>query len=404
MATKNKDPGQGSGRRSIPPPVRLEVWVRCGGRCAICNRYLLDGGMTDRTVRQGELAHIVGQQQTTGSPRGMDDLVERDTADNLMLVCADEHDEIDACGTLDVFTIARLRALKRAHEDRIKHVTGLADDRATTVLRMVGRVRGQEVELTRQTAATAVITSGDRFPLFLESYERHGVEIDLRHVPGEMTVDLRAIPDEESAGAAYYRAATAVIDDVIDHQLNRGIARDQVAHLSVFGFARLPLLVYLGSRLDDTVPTDVYQRHREDESWTWSPTAPVVDFTVHLDVDQPPAQEATLVLNLSGTIQPEEVPQQLAGLRRYRISPIDAAAAPDVLRNHASLARFQEVLRSLFADLEANAKQVRRLHVLSAVPISAGVSLGRVRDRQVHPALLLYDRTPDGYRRALEIP
>ncbi|MEU1484480.1 HNH endonuclease [Streptomyces sp. NPDC005752] len=399
-----KAPGQGGGRRAIPAPVRLEVWVRSGGRCSICNRYLLDGGMTDRTVRQGELAHIVGQQPTAGSPRGEHDLGERDSADNLMLVCADEHDEIDASGTLDVFTVERLRALKRAHEDRIKHVTGLADDRATTVLRMVGRVRGQEVELTRQTAATAVITSGDRFPLFLESYERHGVEIDLRHVAGEMTIDLRDIPDEETGGAAYYRAATAVIDEVIDNQLNRGIARDKVAHLSVFGFARLPLLVYLGSRLDDTVPTDVYQRHREDESWSWSQTAPVVDFAVHLDVDQPPAPEAVLVLNLSGTIQPEEVPQQLAGLRRYRVSPVGAASAPDVLRNRASLTRFQEVLRSLFADLEASAKQVRCLHVLFAVPLSAGVSLGRVRDRQVHPALVLYDRTPSGYRRALEIP
>lgn len=396
--------GQGGGRRAIPAPVRLEVWVRSGGRCAICNRYLLDGGMTGRTVRQGELAHIVGQQETAGSPRGKHDLVERDTADNLMLVCADEHDEIDASGTLDVFTVERLRALKRAHEDRIKHVTGLGDDRATTVLRMVGRVRGQEVELTRQTAATAVITSGDRFPLFLESYERHGVEIDLRHVAGEMTIDLRDIPDEEIGGSLYYRAAIAVIDEVIDNQLNRGIARDKVAHLSVFGFARLPLLVYLGSRLDDTVPTDVYQRHREDESWSWSSTAPMVGFAIHLDVDKPPAHEAVLVLNLSGTIQPEEVPHQLAGLRRYRISPVGVAAAPDVLRNRASLTQFQEVLRSLFADLEASAKQVRRLHVLFAVPLSAGVSLGRVRDRQVHPALVLYDRTPSGYRRALEIP
>lgn len=85
---------------------------------------------------------------------------------------------------------------------------------------MVGRVRGQEVELTRQTAATAVITSGGRFPLFLASYERHGMEIDLRHVAGEMTIDLRDIPDEEAGSSPYYRAATAAIDEVIDNQLN----------------------------------------------------------------------------------------------------------------------------------------------------------------------------------------
>jgi hypothetical protein len=54
--------------RAIPDNVRLEVWVRCGGRCAICNRYLLDGGMTGRTLRLGELAHIVGRHNSALSP------------------------------------------------------------------------------------------------------------------------------------------------------------------------------------------------------------------------------------------------------------------------------------------------------------------------------------------------
>ncbi|WP_167377696.1 nucleotide-binding domain-containing protein [Streptomyces malaysiense] len=134
-------------RKALPQPVRFEVWVRSGGRCAIRNRYLLDGALADKTIRLGELAHIVGQQNTAGSPRGQNDLVERDTADNVMLVCADEHDEIDAPENLDVFTVEKLLALKHAHEDRIKHVTGIAPDRTTTVLRMIGQVRGQQVEL-----------------------------------------------------------------------------------------------------------------------------------------------------------------------------------------------------------------------------------------------------------------
>jgi hypothetical protein len=47
---------------------------------------------------------------------------------------------------------------------------------------------------------------------------------------------------------------------------------DGVHHLSVFAFARLPLLVYLGSCLDDTIATDIYQRHRLNEAWTlWVP-------------------------------------------------------------------------------------------------------------------------------------
>lgn len=278
-----RDTKSGRGRKAIPQRVRLEVWVRSGGRCAICNGYLLDGAMTERTIHLGELAHIVGQQPTAGSPRGSHELDERDAADNLVLVCANEHDEIDAPETLSVFTVDKLRELKRAHEDRIRHVTDLAGDRTTTVVRMVGRVRGQVVELTRETAAAAVIASANRFPLFLESYSRHGIEIELRHVPGEALIDLRGVDGEEVADPDYYRAATNLVDNVIDHQLNQGIVRDKVAHLSIFGFARLPLLVYLGSRLDDTVPTDVYQRHRHDETWVRSESAPIADFEAQVE-------------------------------------------------------------------------------------------------------------------------
>jgi hypothetical protein len=344
-------------------------------------------------VSLGELAHIVGQHETPGSPRGLADLPpdERDKADNLMLLCGDEHHEIDASATLDIFTVERLRGLKQRHEDRIHHVTRLGDDRSTTVIRMIAPVRGRQVELTRETTAAAVLTVSDRFPRFLESYHRHGVEIDLRHVPGEV-----------AAGPAYYETATARIDEVIG-TLNGGLTTDDVAHLSVFAFARIPLLAYLGSQLDDTIPTDIYQRHRADESWKWSTTTLKAEFSLDVMHDAPTGLEAVLVLNVSGTIQADEIPAPLTGYRTYQLVPKNMTPGPDILRNRASLANFELSIRELFSSLEANAKTVRRLHVLPAVPLSAAVALGRIRDPQVHPALLMYDRTDSGYKLALEI-
>lgn len=383
------------GRKKIPDSERLAVWVRCGGRCAICNKYLLEGGMTFREVSLGELAHIVGQQKTDGSPRGLADLapVDRDHADNLMLICADEHDEIDDRDTLDVFTIDRLRALKHAHEDRIRYVTGLAEDRSTTVLRLVAQVRGNEVELSRETIASTVISSAQRFPRFLESYSRHGFEIDLRH-----------LPDEAQADQEYYRAAKKAIDQVVDHRLNEGIAGDQVAHLSVFGFARIPLLVYLGSRLDDNVPTDVYQRHRDTESWIWSSEAPTVEFSVETINETASGPDAVLLLNVSGAIQISEIPAPLAGLHTYRLAPTGFEVGQDALRSKASLKNFTTSIRRMFSHIEMTDKHILRLHVLAAVPVSAAVTLGRIRIPEVNPALVLYDRTDQGtYQTAMEI-
>ncbi|MDA4133450.1 MAG: SAVED domain-containing protein, partial [Thaumarchaeota archaeon] len=64
---------------------------------------------------------------------------------------------------------------------------------------------------------------------------------------------------------------------------------------------------------------------------------------------------------------------------------------------------FELAVRGLFAEIEATAKRTKFLHVFPALPIAAAVMLGRVRDPQVHPRLIIYDRTADGYQPVLEV-
>ncbi|MGW0902824.1 SAVED domain-containing protein [Streptomyces sp. NPDC002853] len=367
--------------------------------------YLLEGPMSARTLHLGELAHIVGQGVGARSPRGGYPLDPglRDEADNLMLLCAHQHGEIDAQGALDVFSVERLRRLKREHEDRIRHLTGLGPERATTVVRLLGSVHGRAVELSRQTAADAV-TARHRFPLFLESYARHGVEIDLRQIPGERPALSEDAVRAAAGSRAYYEQAVRIIDDVLEHRLRAGVERNVVQHVSVFGFARLPLLVYLGARLDDTVPTDVFQRHRGEESWRWPDEGGAgVQFAVHVDQDVPAGDDAVVVVNVSGMIGRHEVPEELSALRRYVISPVGVATGPDILRRRASLGLLEGVLREFFAVLEVEGKPVRRLHVLPAMPMSAAVALGRAHHFQVHPQLVIYERLAGAYVPTLEL-
>jgi hypothetical protein len=70
-------------------------------------------------------------------------------------VCDDEHDEIDKAKVRDLFPVELLRELKIAHEAHIRHVMSFGRDRGTTVVRMVGRLRGDAVQLDRPTAAAA---------------------------------------------------------------------------------------------------------------------------------------------------------------------------------------------------------------------------------------------------------
>ena len=48
-----------------------------------------------------------------------------------------------------------------------------------------------------------------------------------------------------------------------------------IRHISLFAAARIPLLVYLGSKLDDKIPIDLYQKHRGgNEDWHWDGALP----------------------------------------------------------------------------------------------------------------------------------
>jgi hypothetical protein len=383
-------------RKSIPDVERLKVWVRAGGRCELCGTYLLEGKLTYRDFTLGELAHIVGQDPNPTSPRGMDLLPkeQRDLAENLMLLCRGEHNEIDRKGSLDVLTVERLRRIKSDRETWIRRMTGLNPQSGTVVIRLIGQVRGQEVELTKPTAAEAVIRSEERFPDFPLSLHGDGFEIDLRHVPGENT-----------AGPAYWQQCRQQIDQVLEHRLADALRADSVQHVSAFAFARLPLLVYFGSRLDDTFSVSVYQRHRSTQSWHWSQApAPATQFTVErAHAPAPELTEAVLLLNISGSIQPQELSEHLRQLPRWTISPRGAVPSVDVIDSLSALEEFTTVLRQLLSELEASHKNLRRVHVMAAAPVSAAVTIGRVHDANVHPALVIYDRTDSQYTQALEI-
>lgn len=380
-------------RRKIPEPERFKLWVRAGGRCEICNRYLLEGQLAHRELTFGEAAHIIGQRANERSPRGLEDDLgpaERDYADNLMLVCDDEHDELDKPGSADAFGIEFLRELKRRHEDRVYHQTSMAPHLRTCPIRMIAELRGRTVELDRSQVAAAVMHGAGRFPEF-EFSSRNTIEIDLRGLPGE-----------REAGPDYYRAATAKIDQVVDHKIADAVAQEHISHLSVFAFARLPLLIYLGTKLDDVVATDIYQRHRSTEAWKWPEPDATADFAVSVP-EASDDDEAVLVINVSGTIQRDELPAEVDHLTLLKIAVKDQTPHPDVLSGPEALAAFEHAVRALLAEMEDRHKHVRRLHLFAAMPLSAGVTFGRVFDPDVHASLAIYDRVSDGYSLALEV-
>jgi hypothetical protein len=383
---------------SITEPVRRYVWVRSGGRCVICTRYLLLEHLDDGTaVRQiGEVAHIAGESEA--GPRGASEVpaAERNDPPNLILLCPNDHRGADKLRLEDPkYTEEFLRALKDRHEAFIEHVTGLRDERSTTVLRMGAMVRDRPGVVTRSEAATVVMIQGQRVP-------RHRAD---PYGVGDK-IDLTVLGDTVDAG--YWTAGLQLIDKVVD-RVHRDAAEDGTDHISVFAIALVPLLVALGSKLDDTIAADIYDRHRSRDGWAWNDDRPVFEFAAHPFPDVAEGtSDAVLIVNGSGTVQSGELPDELAGLPVFTIAPAGGATpGPDTFESSATLASFDEAVRSLFAALELDAatKAIRRLHLFAAVPVSAAVTIGRrLPVDNAAPHLALYHRTENTYAYAFDLP
>lgn len=388
------------GRRGkVSPEERLKVWVRSGGRCAFCNTYLLESELTLRPVLLGEVAHNVAASDTGPRADARMPTRERNSAENLLLLCGLHHPDSDKRAQLDLLSMEQVHALKAEHERRIFEATSTVGRKRTVLLRMQGHIRGATVDLGVEATTEAVLRSSNRFPELALSFDRRGVEIDLRHVAGELDAD-----------DAYYQAAAARIDEVVSQRLRPAAEQGAVPHLSIFAIARMPLLVYLGSRIDDALTVDVFQRHRASESWVWpeqsdaDPAFTVCRHSQERDRQGAPPTEAVLLVNASGTIHPSELPSQAAQLPTYIIGLDKGTPHTDSVRSRHVRDSFERAVRQMLGQLEQRDKTVRRLHVFAAAPVSLGVTLGRAVGWGIHPQLVVYDRLGDGtYRPALEV-
>jgi hypothetical protein len=373
-------------RPGLADRTKLQVWAAAAGRCTFCNCLVLENEVLGLEVPIGELAHNVGWSEN--SPRGESDLSEdvRRQADNLLLLCRNCHKPADDGGVLGLYTVEELARRKRDHETRVRLLTDIGADRSAMVIRVVGPVRGVSPHLDYDAVLEAT-TGASLFPQQLPGRHRSELELDLRSIA-------------EGSGPDYFAICAQQID-VLAARISDGVRRDEIRRLAVFAFARIPLLIHLGARLDDKVPTIVFQRQRNDRAnaWRWP--------DIH---GEPPEFEheclrqgngrggVVLTVNLSGSIALEELPADaVRNSTIYELRPVAPARhGPQVIDSLEALAAFEDAARRFLADVEHLHGKPERVALFPAVPVAAAVTLGRVLMPGVSPAWSVYDRDQVG--------
>lgn len=371
-------------------PVVLELWVRAGGRCEFhgCNAYLLEDDLTTNAVKLANIAHIVGRSKN--GPRGNDPLPisERNKIENLMLACTKCHKVIDNKALEEQFHKGLLHHYKNNHEARIRYLTGLGLEHETSILRVIGRIRGDTVSVSNEEVRIAVLDIG-RYPRYLG--DERAIEIDLHSLPDEVN-------------SLYWQTATAKVTEVITRLVAPDVEGRKVKHLSVFALARIPILIHLGNTLGDKIPTDLYQHHRDEPvGWRWR-QGDEIEFSPNLLQKGSDKRKIALMLSLSGKIAPATLPKKIDDTYYiYEISPLGAQPSRSLLLNRETLASFQRTYQRMLRTIEVDHGKGLVLHLFAAIPAPVAVICGRELLKDVDPTLHVYDRVADGYEFALTV-
>lgn len=371
--------------RTVGEAVARYLWTAAGGRCTICNRYLLGEEWTGQDVSVGQLAHIVGWSTATGSPRGDADLPpdQRNTPENLVLLCYDQHHVVDSPSLWDVYDTATLRRLKRTHERQIKNLTGLRESNRTTVLRVVSTLHGKAVEVSRQSINKALLAR-NKFP-----------DWTLLNGADEFEVDLRRIPGEVEGTPEYWSMTRAQLEYQLT-SLRNHVHREVVESVSVFAVARIPILVMLGTMLDETVKTELYPKRRDGvESWGWDDAAEPVAFTYAARRTGTVATNVAVLFSVSGLIDLNRLPSEIDETYTvYELRPVGLPVV-ELIKTQQCLDDFSQCWRHLLSAIEADHPGAPEISIFPAVPATAAVSIGRHLMHAAHPPLRIYDRFRD---------
>ncbi|HWZ63652.1 MAG TPA: SAVED domain-containing protein [Steroidobacteraceae bacterium] len=354
--------------RAPPAITRLFLYVQAGGRCEFdnCNEYLLEHAPTGSPGNFAEQAHIWAFRE--GGPRGRGNGRPKNLHGlrNLMLLCKACHHRVDT--EPQVFTVEVLRKFKKDHEDRIHGLTGLSKDRDTVPLVLKGLIAGRVMDISDDDMQRAVA------PNYLRLREK--IEIDLTH-------------HRDSADPSYWTSAKTTIDEGLQ-QLSRIKPRgNRSSHVSIFALAAIPVLAYLGSKLSDKVRVDLYQRHRNPESWNWHEGQGNARFALG-KISQGHGPTG-LAINVSGTIPMEAIKATADESTLYELRVSGQEPTPLVLNTREDLTRFVTAYVRALETIRAAHPGLELLHVFPAVPAPVAISLGRHILPKVGPRLLIYD-------------
>lgn len=375
---KPKAPTRTTERAHIPASVRRDLWVAAAGRCEFrgCCKNVGRDFLTKERVNVGEYAHIIAD--SPGGARGVPGESERLAKDpaNLMLACYDCHARIDRDGRSNEFTAEQLHAMKREHEARIELLYSATGVMETMPLIMTFPVGAHVPVINERSIHHAILTNSDymRFPT--------GAAVHIDHS------NFHLQDEDPHFWVNADRALTQLYQQRVLPQLT---ARNGPTHLTIAGFAPIPMLMKLGALVGDKTPASVLDL--PGESWLWDKRDACPDPEYDYRVPDSVPRELGVILSISGDAQPPAGRDVLV----FRAKNPGRGIVRKEAHVHHFRKRFSDFLQDLFA---AGARVV---HLYPATPLSASIEVGRLLLPKTFEEVHVWEWRAPEWRQALRL-
>lgn len=358
--------------RDIADRTRWMLWGKAAGRCEFsgCNNLLWLNQVTQEQVNIAEAAHIYAF--SSKGPRGNRGIRKDklNKLDNLMLACHACHKTMDQDKTGTKYSVELLQQWKNAHEKRVETVTAIDPKKSSHIVFFEAPIGNQTAPLEFDKAAHALFP--DYYPAEPRVFELGSSNSTFQDKSPE-----------------YWQVMRQTLDINFDRKVLQLREAGEIKHLSIFGLAPQPLLIYLGSLMVDISAAQVYQLYREPNSgWNWPETEQTLDLQIRKPdhTNGPPA----LVIGLTADVANERISSVLPDACIWMVTMPEPRH--DHIKSQKDLSYFRQEVRKLLDEIKLRHGQQEPLHIFPVAGNSVSIELGRIRQPKAMMPWLLYDQ------------
>lgn len=352
----------------------LNLFVRSGGCCTFCKKYLFEEWMTHMDTNIGEKCHI--RAFKLYGPRGKDKTataMEINGYENLVLGCPSCHSGIDKQVIAKIITIDKIKELKNKHEETI-----------SLVLNNIKNTNYQIVKFSHPIGKTIIPI--DDMSIKLSAF-------DSFRFTDPNIINLSGNELEEGD----VEIAIKNIDSKFNTFILTKLANNENLNICLYAIGPIYLLIYLGTLLNEKINVVPYILRRNPSRWNFDNEKQCkVIFNYIKPENISIENEVALIIKTSANINNDRVKNVFKN-RNVDLWEINTSNMMyDAISTEQELQDFSIKLKNVLEEIGFIYGKDKIINLFPATCNAISVAIGRCYSEKTHNKLIVFDSRDNG--------